>query len=314
MSDHPKVSILLPTMNRRDDLLEFVGTLIQQTVPAHELVIVDAGAVPDLDKDLQAALDGSGVALRYTRSEPGTSLQRNIGLGQVVGDFVFLLDDDMMLEPDFIEKMLEAFDLPFDPPVGGVLGTYSSPPRPRGWRQRYFEAFGITHAVEGDHSSMSTSGGVRWLLNPSRPVAVPVAATGRVAYRKEALVGETFDEFLPGYTMAEDVEFSYRIAKKWTLVHTPYARLFHKRAQGGRVNYGDRVGRIIYSRFYFFKKHMDKTPKEVAAFAWTNLGISAFYTGMGLFKAPRGEKAQVLRGVARGYGRCVDDLRGRKVH
>jgi GT2 family glycosyltransferase len=308
-----RVSAIVPTLNRREDLLEFADSLVAQTTRPDELLVVDAGEVPDMEAALRSALEGSGIDLVYRRSEAGTSLQRNIALDLCTGDFVFMFDDDCLMAPDFVERVLEAFDHPASPPVGCVLGTFDNAPRPRGWRQRYFKLFGMTHAVASDEGSMSTSGGVRWPIDPSRIVAIPVASGGRTAYRRDAIGDERFAEFLPGYTMAEDVEFSYRIARRWTVVQSPFARIFHKRAPTARVDYGDRVSRLISSRFYFFKHHIPKDPKHVAAFAWTNLGIASFYTGIGLFKAPGGDRSGTLRGVARGYRRCLDDVLGREV-
>lgn len=306
----PRISVIVPTLNRRADLLEFTDSLLAQTVRPHEFLVVDAGEVPDMEEALRARLADTGVELVYRRSEAGTSLQRNIALDLMTGDFVLLCDDDLLLEPDYIEQSLACFELPHEPPVGCVLGTFSSPSRPRGWQQRYFRLFGMTHAVDGDQATMSTSGGVRWLTTPKGVVEIPVASGGRTMYRAACFETERFDEFLPGYTMAEDVELSWRIGQRWTIVQTPHARCFHKRAEGGRVDYGDRVGRLIYSRYYFFKKHVPKAPPELAAFAWTNLGITGFYTAVGLAKAPAGEKTRVLRGIARGYKRVARDLMG----
>ncbi len=309
-SSEPRISVIVPTLDRRDDLLEFTDSLLAQTVRPHEFLVVDAGSVPDMEAALRARLEGSGIALVYRRSAAGTSLQRNVALDLMTGDYVLLCDDDLLLEPDYIAQSLACFSLPHDPPVGCVLGTFSSPSRPQGWQQRYFRAFGMTHAVAGDTASMSTSGGVRWLTTPTAVVRIPVASGGRTMYRAACFESERFDEFLPGYTMAEDVELSWRIGQRWTIVQTPHARCFHKRAEGGRVDYGDRVGRLIYSRYYFFKKHIDKKPRELAAFAWTNLGITGFYTAVGAAKAPPGQKASVLRGIARGYKRVARDLMG----
>lgn len=305
-----RIAAIVPTLDRLDDMLEFVGTLVAQTVGLHELIVVDAGAPSPLEHRVSDALDGSGIVLRYATSEPGTSLQRNIALDMLDDsiDYVFLFDDDVLLEPDYIERSIECFALPFDPPVGCVLGTFTSPSRERGWRQAWFRLFGMTHSVEGDQGSMSTSGGVRWLIEPSHEVPIPVASGGRTAYLRTAMKGEYFDEFLPGYTMSEDVEYSHRIAQRWTIVHSPRARLFHKRSPASRVNYGDRVSRLLYSRFYFFHKHLPKDPRHVAAFAWTNVGIVAFYTGVGLIKGDRRQKGEVLRGLATAYRKCAQDL------
>ena len=313
MSDEATLSAIVPTLNRRDDLLAFVETLIGQSRRPHELVVVDAGDDRGLPVALDRALQGSGIRLRYVRSRAGTSLQRNIALDMARGDIIFFLEDDVLLEPDYIERTLEVFDLPFDPPVGGVQGTFTNPPRPRGWQQRYFRLFGMTHAVPGDEAGMSTSGGPRWLIRPSRPVAVPITFAGGSAYLRAAIDGARFDEFLSGYTMGEDVEFSFRVGQRWTLVQTPHARLFHTFSAESRPEPGDRIGRLIYSRYYFFRKHVPKDPQNLAAFAWTNVGLSAFYSGVALIMKPMGEKGPMLRGIARGYRRVLDDLRGRPV-
>lgn len=306
----PRVSVIVPTLNRRADLLDFCGSLLAQTVRPHELIVVDAGQVPDMEAALQAALAGSGVALVYRKSRAGTSLQRNIALELVSGEFVLLCDDDLLLEPPYIERSLEAMITPLQPPVGCVLGTFSSPGRPRGWRQRYFKAFRMTHAAEGDKPHQTRIGTVRWLVAPSKVVQIPVASGGRTLYRAACFDGERFDEFLPGYTLNEDVELSYRIAKRWSIVQTPHARCFHKRSGEGRVDYGDRVSRLIYSQFYFFGKHAKKGPIELTEFVWNNVGTAIFYTGFGLAKGKPSEAKAVLRGIAKGYGRCLRQLRG----
>ena len=134
MSAPARVSVIVPTLNRRADLLEFCASLRAQTVLPYELIVVEDGHVPNMHDALCSALDGSGIALQYRRSRAGTSLQRNIALDLVRGDFVLLCDDDLLLEPAYIAQSLDAMQTPLDPPVGCVLGTFSSPGRPGGWR------------------------------------------------------------------------------------------------------------------------------------------------------------------------------------
>jgi len=304
MPNPPRISVLVPTLNRHDDLQEFLATLVSQSHRPHEFVLVDAGDDPRIEAMVQAALAGSGIELVYMTSAPGTSLQRNLGLDRLTGEIVFLFDDDVLLEPDYIEKTLPLFDLPHDPPVGGVLATFSSPGRTGGLKLLWFRLFGMTHAVEGDRAGMSLSGGVRWLSSPSKTVPIPVCSGGRTAYRAACFEGVRFDEFLPGYTLNEDVEISHRIAQRWTLVQSPDVRLFHKRSPTSRVDHGDRVSRLLFARWHFFRKHLPKTPWHVLAFAWSVLGISLLYTIVG-----RG----AARGVLHGYGRILRDICGREV-
>ena len=307
----PRLSVIVPTLNRRQDLLEFTETLVAQSVRPHEFIVVDAGQIPDMQEALLVALADSGIELIYRKSDAGTSLQRNIAMDLMTGEYIFMFDDDILLEPDYIEKTLAVFSTPAEPPVGCVLGTFTSPARPQGWQQHWFKLFGMTRSVDGDQASLHPGGGVTWLREPGRDVPVPVASGGRTAYRAESIREERFDEFLPGYTLAEDVEFSYRVAQKWTILQSPGCRLFHKRSPSSRVDYGDRVSRLIYSRFYFFKKHLPKDLRHTSSWAWSSLGITAMYLGVAAGR--KGERVGVVRGSARGYKRCAADVLGREI-
>jgi GT2 family glycosyltransferase len=301
----PTVSVVLPTMNRGEDMRAFLEGLQAQTVLPEELVVVDAGE--SVEALLRGALEGSAIRLVYLRSEPGTSLQRNVGIDQARGDLLFFLDDDMVLEPDYIERSIEAFALPLEPPVGGVMGSQINIPAEGALKRRIYHLFGISHTAPGDDCELYIGGGVRWLADPSRVVTIPAAATGRVAYRRACFETERFSEFLPGYTFPEDVELAVRIAKSWTIVHQPAARLDHRHSAAGRVGYGDRISRIMYSRFYFFSRHRDKSLRNLVAFAWSHSGETAQLSAVGLLKRRTGLRP-VLSGVANGYRLCLEDL------
>jgi glycosyltransferase involved in cell wall biosynthesis len=303
----PRTSVILPTLDRPADLARFLTSLVAQTVRPDELVVVDAGT--SVETQVVEALVGSGIRPVYLRSRPGTSVQRNVGIAVATGEILFFLDDDMVLEPDYVARSLEGFALPFDPPVGAVMGTITNmgpEPAPLAF---LYGLLGVSHFTTGDTCHLYPTGGSRWLVAPSRPVPVPVVATGRVAYRREALGEERFTEFLPGYTFAEDVELAIRVARRWTLVQHPDARLAHHHSPAGRVGYGDRVGRVLFSRYYFFARHTEKTARNVALFALGHTSEVAQVSLAGLL----GRKAGPLglaRGLMRGYRRCLRDALG----
>lgn len=308
MVDRTELSVIVPTLNRAQDLLEFVHTLTRQTVLPGELLVVDAGAESDLDARVREALAGSGIELVYLRSEPSTSRQRNLAIDRAKGEILFFFDDDILLEPDYIERTLECFDRPASPPVGGVQGTFTSPMTLKGPEHAWARIFGLTHIIVDGEARVSRAGGIRWLGKPSEIRRVPVLSGGRTAYRRECFEHERFAEFLPGYAMGEDVELAWRVGQRWTLLQTPHARCYHKRAQGGRVDEGERAGRIIYSQFYFFRQHMPHDPLHLASFLWANAGITALYMGRALLRLPPGQRLSLIRGVARGYRRCLADV------
>lgn len=306
----PRISVIIPTIGRPDDLRAMLGTLTKQTIQPDEFVLVNAGKM-DLQELVRSCLAGSRITFKYATSRPGTSLQRNIALDMADGDIYFLFDDDVKLEPDYIERSLECFELSYDPPVGVVLGTFSGPARKGGWRRTYRQVFGMTHSVPGAKASLQASGAAQWLINPPDVVSVPVASGGRVAYRAECFDEERFDEFLPGYTISEDVELSYRVSKKWTIVQSPHVKMEHDHSTVNRNAYGDIVARSIYARFYFFRKHQPRDPYHLAAFAWFNVGLVTLYSAAGMRSSGPGA-APVLQGIVRGYRHCVKDLLGKR--
>jgi glycosyltransferase involved in cell wall biosynthesis len=301
------ISVIVPTLNRNKEILYFVDTLMKQTQPVHELVVVDAGETSNLQTQLTNALEGSSIELTYATSEAGTSLQRNVAIDICKGDILFFFDDDILLEPDYVEQSMKCFDLEFSPKVGGVLGTFTSSYKTSKAKKFYSKLFRLTHSIEGNEAKLMATGAVQWLIKPEEIVRVPVCSGGRVAYRKECFDDERWSTFLPGYTMSEDVEISFRLSKKWTLLQNPEALLYHDKSDDGRNSQGDRFARLIYSRFYFFHNHRSKTPTNLFAFAWWNLGILGL-VGAHQVRSKESDPIDLLKGIKKGYQLCWSDI------
>ena len=291
----PSITVVVPTLDRPDDLSDFVQALLEQTVLPDELIIVDAGSTPDIESLLETKLTDSPITLRYLRATPGTSHQRNVAIDQATGDLLFFFDDDVILEPDYIERSVECFKQSHDPPVGGVLGTLTNRPSISGVKTFYHRFFGLSHPISGPKPTLYPSGNVRWLLAPTEITKVPVAGGGRVAFRRECFQTDRFDEYLPGYTYNEDVELSYRIGKRWTILQTPYAKAYHKASPTSRVPLGDRAFRVLYGKGYFFNKHMPKSIGRRALYLWSTIGLALMFLAAGVFR-----RDQAVRDVWRG--------------
>ena len=175
------------------------------------------------------------------------------------------------------------------------------------WKLKYAKLFRMTHTDNTDSPRVMSSGAVCWSIEPSKVIPIPVCSGGRVAFRRECFHEAQWDTFLPGYTMSEDVEISYRIAKKWTLVQNPDAKLYHKKSPVSRDKYGERVARLIYSRYYFFQKNLPKTPRHLVGFTWWNIGVLLLYTNVAMFKT-KGKPADTLKGLKKGYSLCFQHL------
>lgn len=103
-----RVSILVPTYNRANYLSECLESLLAQTMPALEIIVIDDGS-EDGTADI---LKGYGQRIRYIRKENGGKPTAvNLGLSLAQGDLIWIFDDDDVALPRAIEsrvKVLQA--------------------------------------------------------------------------------------------------------------------------------------------------------------------------------------------------------------
>ncbi|MEK7349127.1 MAG: glycosyltransferase [Candidatus Eisenbacteria bacterium] len=107
------VSILLPTRDRPEFLLEALQSVRQQTHPELELILVRDGGAP-LSDAARAVLDGFEfpVAIEEHDGDPeGAARSRNRGVERARGDIIAFLDDDDVWEPRHTTALARALDL-----------------------------------------------------------------------------------------------------------------------------------------------------------------------------------------------------------
>ena len=106
--DAPKVSLVLGTKGRTDELGAFLRSLGRQTCRSVELVIVDQNEDDRVDRVLRSA--SIDIPTLVIKSPPGLSRARNRGLRHARGRIVGFPDDDCWYPPDLLERVLQAFD------------------------------------------------------------------------------------------------------------------------------------------------------------------------------------------------------------
>lgn len=102
---NPKVSICIPTYNRKKYLKETLESVFAQSYKDFEVVIVDDGST-DGTRDL---IENTGLEnLRYHWQEnQGESAARNKLVELAKGDFLTFIDSDDLLFPDAVEKLVK---------------------------------------------------------------------------------------------------------------------------------------------------------------------------------------------------------------
>lgn len=100
-----KVSLILPTLNRTDDLAVFLDSLLEQTYKDFELIVIDQNKGDEIKEILDNYLNK--IDIKYIKSDIlGISVNRNKGLICRTGEIIGFPDDDCSYAPDTLEKVV----------------------------------------------------------------------------------------------------------------------------------------------------------------------------------------------------------------
>jgi Predicted glycosyltransferases len=105
--DTRPVTIVVTTCNRPAQLRRCLASL-QQLRGRRSLQIVVVDNRPDLNVAAPVVREFTGVELVF-ESQPGSSAARNAGVAAARGDFIAMVDDDMHVAPDWLERLLAPF-------------------------------------------------------------------------------------------------------------------------------------------------------------------------------------------------------------
>jgi len=113
------VSIIVPTFNRARYLGECLDSLLAQTVPAQQILVIDDGS----EDDTPSLLASYGQRISTIRKpNGGKPAAVNLALGHCTGSLIWLFDDDDVALPDAIESRLRV--LATAPAAGFVYSAH----------------------------------------------------------------------------------------------------------------------------------------------------------------------------------------------
>lgn len=119
------VSVLIPAFNAESTLISTVESVINQTVEAAEIILVDDGST-DETKSIGRALEGRHRHVKLISTpNRGVSAARNTALDLAEGEFVLFLDADDQLHPSALERLTAAAQRGSEHGKAAVLIDYS---------------------------------------------------------------------------------------------------------------------------------------------------------------------------------------------
>lgn len=233
----PRCSIVMPTYRRPTFLARAVASIMQQTMPHWELLIVD-----DNEPDSSARTETESLVARLMADDPrvhyirhprnlGGGAARNTGIRATSSPFVAFLDDDDVWHREKLERQLDRLEM--SPPHVALVYC----------RMRVEEAVtGRTWLwpTKGDAHSM------RDLMMRNT-----IGSTSCVICRRAALeaVG-AFDENLPS---RQDVDLYVRLAERYDFAFVDETLMTLHRH--GRPSISNNYDGAIEAHYLFFEKH-----------------------------------------------------------
>ena len=112
---HLTAAVVICTRDRPDELARCLASLPRQSYRPHEIIVVDNASRDGRTREVALA---AGVT--YLREDrPGLDIARNCGALHVTSEIVAYTDDDVLLHPRWLERLVAAFD---DPAIAAVTG------------------------------------------------------------------------------------------------------------------------------------------------------------------------------------------------
>ncbi len=100
----------MPAFNVERYVAEAVESVLAQTRPVHELIVIDDGSTDGTPAILERYRRRAGVRLVRTENR-GLGPARNLGASQAVGDYLYFLDSDDCMVPHGVATIEAALDM-----------------------------------------------------------------------------------------------------------------------------------------------------------------------------------------------------------
>lgn len=223
------VSVLIPTMNRRERLVRTVEQLLaRRSLPA-EVIVVDASERPVTPLDLPPPPEGVRV-LCQPAARRGAAAQRNQAFALAGQPHVLFSDDDLDFRGDTLGLLWR--ELEQDPSLGacGVVLENQHYHPPGRIMRAFFRLLGCP--ANGSLAGRCCGPALNFLPDvrpaPDRVDWLNLAFT---LCRRDALPVPPLLDFFHGYSLMEDAALTLHIASSRRITYVPEAIIFHDMRQ-----------------------------------------------------------------------------------
>jgi Glycosyl transferase family 2 len=233
-SPEPRVSVIIPNYNHARYLGDAIRSVLAQTRPSHEVIVVDDGST---DESRTVAGEYASSITYIYQSNAGLSAARNTGIRQSSGSLIAVLDADDMYEPDYLRVLVSALEQ--EPDAGGIYCGY-----------RFVDH--ENRALPQVESRPIDPGGLHAALLDGNFLVPESVVLRRGVYEQVGL----FDESLRA---CEDWDVWLRAASAHRIIHSPRVLTRHRVLPGSMSTDPERM---LTNRLSVLVKHVGGEPAD----------------------------------------------------
>jgi len=265
----PTFAVVIPTKNRTQDLLSAVRSVLLQNKLPDELIIVDQSVSNAADSLIRSLLiDHKDIDYKYIFDSTlaGLTAAKNAAIKVSSSDILLFIDDDIVLDKNFIQTVLWVFNERKE--LSGVGGIVELPAH----KQSRLRGFVTSLFRIGPFRDARVSLQYGCYGKDMDIIPAKFLSGGLSALRKDLFRHMEFDSSLKGASVIEDIDF-YSRAKDFKFALARKAVALHNFSPVSREGLRRSFEQKCAGFAYVFYRHIPKTPYNVFAFFWRNVGF-----------------------------------------
>ncbi len=293
-------TVVLATYGRPDDVQRLLRCLQEQTRRPDRIVVCDDTP----DDSVQRLLTDVDIDTVYERNgtRPSLTRSRNLAIPHILDGIVTFLDSDIVLEPDYLERIGNALDA--RPDAIGAMGWVTDFPTGGPIKDGLTAPLLITRATK---ATIRRAFPLRLLYARKKP---PAQDTNwlygcNMTFRSDVFREHRFNDQMERYSYAEDIEMSLRVllATQRPYIVVPDAVLHHHMNEEGRMLPLDVYRMRMIHRHIIVHTYLKPGLWGRLMTWYSHLGYLVFYS----YLAPRHTMAHI-----REFARVAKALRRRR--
>lgn len=276
------ISVIIPTYKREKDLSECLDSILSQSFLPTEVFVIDNARESITKESIFAKKElfyTKGIKIEYIdNKENSLTVARNLGVKLCSGEVISFLDDDVVLDVNYYKEIHKFFKENYNA-LGVCAQTIGNLYETNKLKFIIAQTLGKVFFIgfnEKNKCRVLPSLGVTASMSPN--IVSCEWISGASSYRRKVFSEFSFDEKLKKYSWDEDLDFSYRVNKKYpaTLFLNPKIKYLHKLSESGRSK-GKELAYMeeIYTLYLFFKL-IPQNLTNGMIYAWSRIGTLVY--------------------------------------